>query len=182
MCSLKLVIRALGGKYNLHFCECLINGIHGFNFLRPPPTVDCRLYAAGLTWNYTRVWTWQCAVLWLLQLLHFRYCTQMKCLGWKWKLFKYKLFLQGQWNCRICNNSDTAMGDIRCLLCSSVAPSVSVGYGHHWYVWYLSRRIVISTVIVSSYQGCTSFSLIREPIKKWPGPDLWNNIKRQYGC
>ena len=95
--------------------------------------------------------------------------TQMKCLGWKWKLFKYKLFLQGQWNCRICNNSDTAMGDIRCLLCSSVAPSVSVGYGHHWYVWYLSRRIVISTVIVSSYQGCTSFSLIREPIKKWPG-------------
>ena len=108
--------------------------------------------------------------------------TQMKCLGWKWKLFKYKLFLQGQWNCRICNNSDTAMGDIRCLLCSSVAPSVSVGYGHHWYVWYLSRRIVISTVIVSSYQGCTSFSLIREPIKKWPGPDLWNNIKRQYGC
>ena len=22
--------------------------------------------------------------------------TQMKCLGWKWKLFKYKLFLQGQ--------------------------------------------------------------------------------------
>ena len=78
VCSLKLVIRALGGKYNLHFCECLINGIHGFNFLRPPPTVDCRLYAAGLTWNYSRVWTWQCAVLWLLQLLHFRYCTQTR--------------------------------------------------------------------------------------------------------
>ena len=41
MCSLKLVIRALGGKYNLHSRECLINGIHGFNFLRPPPTVCC---------------------------------------------------------------------------------------------------------------------------------------------
>ena len=41
----KLVIRALGGKYNLHFCECLINGIHSFNFLSPPPTVevDCLL-------------------------------------------------------------------------------------------------------------------------------------------
>ena len=43
VCILELVIRALGGKYNLHFCECLINGIHGFNFLLPPPTVDCLL-------------------------------------------------------------------------------------------------------------------------------------------